>query len=72
MRESEIQLRAVTDYHLVLHNKEENPLQQLIGLIYTVINTVINLMVINTDSVHLGSSDLISLVALTHQHDFFL
>lgn len=45
-----MELRAVTDYHLLLHHKEEYPLEQLIGLIHTVINTLISLVVIDSDS----------------------
>lgn len=45
-----VQLGAPIDYHSVFHHKEEYPLQESIGLIQTVINTLIRLVEIYSDS----------------------
>lgn len=62
------QLRAVIDYHLLLHQIEEYQLQWLTGLIHAIVNTVINFDFSST--VHLDSYDFISLV-LTHENHQF-
>lgn len=41
--------KAVIDYHLLQQHRQEYPLQQLIGLICTVINTIISSVVIDFD-----------------------
>lgn len=45
-----VQLSAVIDYHSVFHHNEEYLLQESIGLIQTIINTLIRLDEIYSDS----------------------